>query len=118
MEEARLKSLWRRKKMTVPFSDFQKWYISVDKKCCYCGITEDKIKSLLDSERLKTKRILTRGRKLELDRKNPELAYDNLDNIVLSCYWCNNAKTDTFTHNEFLTVGKVFASIWEQRISA
>lgn len=116
MDYTRLKNLWRRKKMNVPFSEFQQWHALMEKKCCYCGITEDTIKVLLDSERLRTKRISTRGRKLELDRKSPELSYDNLDNIVLSCYWCNNAKTDTFTHKEFLEVGKVFATIWKERV--
>lgn len=116
MDYTRLKNLWRRKKMNVPFSEFQQWHALMENKCCYCGITEDTIKLLLDSERLKTKRISTRGRKLELDRKSPELSYDKLDNIVLSCYWCNNAKTDTFTHEEFLEVGKVFASIWKERV--
>lgn len=116
-EEKRLKALWTKRKTETPFSVFQSWLSSQDKKCFYCGITEEKIKSLLDSKRLTTKRIVTRGKKLELDRKQSELSYDNLGNIVLSCYWCNNAKTDTFTHEEFLEVGKVFSKIWQQRLN-
>ncbi len=41
------------------------------------------------------------------------LPYDQLNNVVLACYWCNNAKTDTFTYEEFKEVGKVFANIWK-----
>jgi 5-methylcytosine-specific restriction endonuclease McrA len=110
-----IKNLWRRKKMKIPLDEFIKWYLSQDKKCFYCGITEEEIKNLLDNGKLITKRIKTRGRKLELDRKAPNLSYDNIDNLVFSCYWCNNAKTDEFTTNEFKEVGKVFKKIWEKR---
>jgi 5-methylcytosine-specific restriction endonuclease McrA len=64
-----------------------------------------------------TKRIDTRGKKLEFDRKISDASYDDLNNIVLACYWCNNAKTDTFTHEEFKEVGKVFANIWKNRFN-
>ena len=30
----------------------------------------------------------------------------NKDNCVLACYWCNNAKTDAFTADEFKPIGK------------
>ena len=110
-----IKNLWRRKKMKIPLDEFIKWYLSQDKKCFYCGITEEEIKNLLDNGKLITKRIKTRGRKLELDRKEPNLSYDNINNLVFSCYWCNNAKTDEFTTNEFKEVGQVFKKIWEKR---
>lgn len=116
-EEKRLKALWTKRKTVTPFSAFQSWLTSQDKKCFYCGITEEQIQKLLDRNLLTTKRLATRGRKLELDRKQSELSYDNLDNIVLSCYWCNNAKTDTFTHEEFLEIGKAFSKIWQQRLT-
>lgn len=121
LKEERLKisgirNLWARKKIRMPFSDFFKWYLSHERKCYYCGITEDQIKELLDNGRLSTKRIVTRGKKLELDRKKPDLEYDNFDNIVFACYWCNNAKTDTFTDDEFKKVGQVFKEIWKTRL--
>ena len=112
---ASIRTLWRRKKITIAFPDFYKWYLSQERKCFYCDITEQEIKELLDSGRLTTKRIATRGRKLELDRKRPEVEYDNFDNLTFACYWCNNAKTDTFTEEEFFKVGKVFKEIWRQR---
>ena len=101
----------------MPFSEFYTWYLSHEPKCYYCDITETQIKLLIDSERLTTKRLSTRGRKLELDRKEPNMEYDNFKNIVFACYWCNNAKTDTFTEEEFLEVGKVFKTIWKQRLN-
>ena len=113
---ASIRNLWTRKKIKMAFSDFYKWYLSHERKCFYCDITEPQIKELIDSGRLTTKRLATRGRKLELDRKQPDLEYDNFDNLAFACYWCNNAKTDTFTEEEFLKVGKVFKEIWKQRL--
>lgn len=114
---ASVRNLWARKKIKkMAFPDFYKWYLTHEKKCHYCEITEAEIKVLIESERLKTKRLSTRGRKLELDRKQPELEYDNFENLVFACYWCNNAKTDTFTEIEFLKVGRVFKEIWKQRL--
>lgn len=113
---AGIRNLWTRKKIQMPFRDFYKWYLSNERKCFYCKITEDQIKQLLDSGRLTTKRISTRGKKLELDRKEPNLLYDNFENIVFACYWCNNAKTDTFTDEEFKKVGEVFKEIWKNRL--
>jgi len=98
--------------------EFYNWYTGLKRKCEYCEITEAEIQSLLDKEQLKTKRLKTRGRKLELDRKIPDLKYEKLDNIVLCCYWCNNAKTDTFTYEEFKEVGKVISKIWKKRLSS
>lgn len=115
LEIASIRKLWARKKIKMSFPDFYNWYLSCEKKCFYCDITEPKIKELIESGRLTTKRLSTRGRKLELDRIKPELEYDNLKNLAFACYWCNNAKTDTFTEDEFLKVGKVFKEIWKQR---
>lgn len=116
-ENLRLKQLWTKRKTDKPFSVFQEWHLSADKKCFYCGITEQEIKLLIDNNWLTTKRLKTRGRKLELDRKQSELPYSNLENLVLSCYWCNNAKTDTFTHEEFLEVGRIIGDIWKKRMT-
>ncbi|TPE43604.1 hypothetical protein [Pontibacter mangrovi] len=114
---AKIRKIWTTKKFTPVFEDFYKWYNELERKCHYCDITESEIAELLESGKLATKRIATRGRKLEYDRKEPNLPYNDLKNIVLCCYWCNNAKTDTFTYDEFKEVGKVFKSIWQQRMA-
>src|SRR6266446_6303079 len=54
---AEVRNLWNRKKITISFNDFYTWYISHERKCYYCEITEQEIKELLDSEKLATKRI-------------------------------------------------------------
>lgn len=109
-----LRRLWSAKCPELNFYDFKNWYESVDKKCHYCGLTEEGMSILWASYPDLTKR--NRGRKLEIDRKMPNEKYEVIDNLVLSCYWCNNAKTDTFTDAEFLKIGEVIKQIWAKRL--
>lgn len=108
---AEIKSIHTRKASETDFHQFYNWYLTLqENKCCeYCGITEKEISEIKPY----TKR--SRGSKLELDRKEPNLPYNIVENIVYACYWCNNAKTDTFSHGEFKKVGAVIREIWNQR---
>lgn len=110
-----VKNVHTRKKIGIDFKTFYEWHKTIedDKKCFYCGITESEIE-LLNNHQPLTKRL--RGKNLELDRREPNLSYDDIDNLVYSCYWCNNAKTDTFTDKEFQEIGKVISSIWRKRL--
>ena len=110
-----IKNLHTSKKIGIDFKIFYDWYKSIeaDKRCYYCGITEAEIEAL-NKEQPLTKR--SRGKRLELDRKEPNASYDDINNIVYSCYWCNNAKTDTFTDIEFQEIGKIISSIWQKRL--
>ncbi len=81
--------------------------------CDYCGITNDEINALADKHQLRKKNF--RGWTLEIDRLDSNLEYSK-DNCVLACYWCNNAKTDEFTFEEFKEVGKVIRKIWDKRL--
>lgn len=71
----------------------------------YYGITNEQSFALnqaqLDGRRANATRGGKRGKRLELDHKDPFLHYDNLENIVWCCYWCNNAKSNFFTCEEF-----------------
>jgi 5-methylcytosine-specific restriction endonuclease McrA len=82
-------------------------------KCCYCGITEKRIDQLIRNQKIHKK--ANRGFKLEIERfdSNQEYFYKNVD---LACYWCNNAKTDEFTKEEFSPIGEEISKIWEKRI--
>lgn len=80
----------------------------------FCEVTEDDLSKLWQNFPDLTKR--NRGRKLEIERLEPNLPYNITSNLVFSCYWCNNAKTDTFTKDEFLKVGKVIENIWKERL--
>jgi len=46
----------------------------------------------------------------------PNLEYSIMKNLVYSCYWCNNAKTDTFKYEEFLEIGKEIEKVWNKRL--
>ncbi|MBK9357019.1 MAG: hypothetical protein IPN08_06465 [Bacteroidales bacterium] len=83
-------------------------------KCAYCGITIPMILELANNQLLNKKNY--RGWSLEIDRKDSNREYTP-DNCVMACYWCNNAKTDEFTHEEFKEVGKMINKIWADRLS-
>ncbi len=86
--------------------------------CFYCGITLKQIEKLSENLELFTRRCYysNRGFVFEIDRKEPYKEYSP-DNVVLSCYWCNNAKTDEFSAKEFRqTTGKAMRKIWNDRI--
>ena len=85
-----------------------------ERRCDYCGITENKIDELISKSKIYTKRLYSRGRSLEIDKKEPNKDYTP-ENIVLSCYWCNNAKTDEYTYDEFKRIGVLNRLIWENR---
>lgn len=114
-----IRRIWKLKfkntETTESFWEFKKWYEITEKKCFYCGITVNQLNELFQRKELHTKR--NRGRKLEIERLLPNEPYDNLKNLVFSCYWCNNAKTDTFTTDEFKLIGKKIGEIWEKRLT-
>ena len=106
------------------FDQFYNWFNkeSFEKGCFYCGTTiktsEALYKIQQDGLRPDATRGGKRGKRLELDRVDPNLPYDNLDNIVWCCYWCNNAKSNFFTKDEFepiaKEIGKAIKKIMEQ----
>jgi len=112
-----IRTLYNRKKFKkVKFPEFYEWVQNHPKQCHYCDITEEMIKELLESGKLETKRIKTRGKKLELERQEPNEPYDNLDNLVWSCYFCNSSKSDVFSPGEFKEIGEVIKGIWKERL--
>ena len=86
------------------------------KECEYCHITLKEINELMDKKKLFKKHI-TRGWSLEIDRKAANLEYTK-DNCVICCYWCNNAKTDEFSYDEFKKVGVEIEKIWRERLNS
>ncbi|WP_373398596.1 hypothetical protein V8V91_02410 [Algoriphagus halophilus] len=109
-----IRDLWIKKCGDISYDEFEAAYLNTIPQCHYCGITTEQIELLWQKDPELTKR--GRGRKLELERLAPNEEYSNLSNLVFSCYWCNNAKTDTFTEEEFMKVGEVIKGIWEERL--
>ena len=86
-----------------------------DTKCSYCGISTEQIAQLGEKAQLHNKRSETRGYTLEIDRKEPNLEYTK-DNCCMSCYWCNNAKTDEFSVKEFKEIARGINAVWNERM--
>jgi len=114
---SKIRQIWTKKCSEIDFWNFHKWYTAADRNCHYCNISEQHIKVLIDKREIQTKRLKTRGRTLEIERLEPNKPYDDTDNLVFCCYWCNNAKTDEFTEKEFEKIGKCIAEIWENRMT-
>lgn len=92
------------------------WWENTPKICYYCSLPENALEELHKQPNHINKRYPKRGKSLEIDRKRSHLSYSNIENLVLACYWCNNAKTDTFTEEEFSRIGEVIKGIWETRL--
>lgn len=92
------------------FKDF--WKTKDERICGYCGIPEKCIEDLS----IQTKRFYSRGKTMEVDKMEPNQGYTK-ENIILSCYWCNNAKTDEFTLHEFKNIARGINKTWSKRLS-
>jgi 5-methylcytosine-specific restriction endonuclease McrA len=102
----------------IPEDDFYEFYKSddFDRECNFCSIKESEIDKLILSKKINTKRLGTRGKKMEIERLKPNEGYVK-DNIALCCYWCNNAKTDEFTAEEFRPIGKLIGQTLKNRLN-
>ena len=107
--------------------DFCKWYKEessknkVGRQCSYCSISEkdsqqyynciDPIRTLYGKGKKST-----RGKTLEIDREKSDVGYVD-GNLVLACYYCNNAKSDVFEALEFREkIGPAIASVIKSKL--
>ena len=81
---------------------FLSWYEKQMKCCTYCGMGLDDI--VFVSRVMNLNRKATR---LEIDRMDSELPYQS-GNLALACHICNYHKSNFFTHEEFLRIGRVY----------
>ncbi|RLA84870.1 MAG: hypothetical protein DRG78_00095 [Epsilonproteobacteria bacterium] len=95
-------------------SFYEFWNPKSERNCKYCGINEKQITS--NNLEIKTKRFYSRGKTMEIDKIN---AFDDYtkNNIILACYWCNNAKTDEFSLCEFKNIAKAINIVWNKRLT-
>lgn len=117
-QKRNLSSIYRRikKNCCVEWrTDAQKFYEWYDaqferqnQSCNYCRLPED-----TKAYYQKWFREGRRGRSLEVDRIDSGKPY-SLENCVLACYPCNNAKSDVFSYEEFLETDKAIhrVKIW------
>lgn len=112
MTERELKTIFSAKKQKegfeqVTFPAFLVWHqqSNYDEGCYYCGLTNEE-SLFLYNLRPHATRNGKRCKRLEIDRKDPVQLYNNLPNLVWCCYWCNNAKSNFFSEDEFKPVAK------------
>lgn len=91
------------KKRNIDFllnrDSFELWHNSTEKKCFYCERTEEEV--------LKTDAIMQiKCNRLTIDRVDNLIGYLE-DNLVLCCKRCNAIKSDFFTKEEMLLIGKI-----------
>jgi hypothetical protein len=108
----KVRQLYQRKGFKkIGLLDFYNWWTKQAKICNYCGINEQQLSILFEKLKEFNKRP-TRGKTLELDRRIANKEYDDIDNLVLCCYICNNAKSDFFNHEQFIPVGQSIKLVW------
>lgn len=87
------------------FLSFYNWYKNQyntqNGKCYYCKTDEKVIATLFEKKFINRKRT-TRGKHLEVERRDSTDNLYNLENCVLACYFCNNDKSDIFNESEYL----------------
>lgn len=89
----------RKNLLKISKEDFVKWYNSQEQKCFYCKRTLDEIKK--ENDRLNNK-----ANRLTIDRTDNKKGYEK-GNLVLCCMRCNSIKSDYFTKDEMIKIGKI-----------
>ena len=100
---------------------FSDWYLNElnchDFSCHYCGIKIFDLRNLILSGLIRGRKVSNdgiRGLNFEIDRKNPFEEY-NENNCVLSCYYCNNDKSNTFDYEIYKeTFGLARKVAWDK----
>lgn len=89
------------------YEQFSDWYFNQlhnqQLRCHYCNISILSIRQLLNANLIQGRLVRGesyRGPNFELDRMNPNEPY-SVVNCVLSCYYCNNDKSNTFTYDVY-----------------
>ena len=88
----------REKPFLLEKDSFLEWYGVQPKVCHHCGISQENLARIKDSQ-------LRKVHRLTIDCKDNDAGYF-LENMVLSCNRCNAIKGDFFTYEEMLHIGR------------
>ncbi len=103
------------------FENFIIWHLNQPLKCCYCGIEENDLKNYFNEKNPqyyidKDNKARQRGRCLEIEVvKTKDKKKDNIyseSNCKLSCYICNNAKSDFLSAKSFKPIAEGISKFW------
>lgn len=88
----------------IKIYEFIKWVIKQKDRCSYCGLSlEEAIK-------------FNAGMKnFSIDRIDNNKGYE-LDNICFACNRCNNVKSNVFSAEEMIKIGKSFEEIYRKKL--
>jgi hypothetical protein len=100
--------------------NFIDWYMHEiyfhDNKCHYCKTSILDIRKILNAGLINGRSVRgggLRGPNLEVDRRDPFGVYE-VRNCVLSCYYCNNDKSNTFDYETYLEIiGPAKKQVWD-----
>jgi 5-methylcytosine-specific restriction endonuclease McrA len=98
----------RKIKFNIKKEQFVLWYNKQLLKCFYCK------RSLTQIQKEDSKHWKHRILRLTIDRKNNKKGY-KLSNLVLACPLCNGIKSDYFSAQEMLIIGKSIKQIIRRR---
>ena len=99
----RLENYWK-------IDDFVEWYVNEKKECCYCKTSSEELFEFYQSTNSKR----PRGQSLEIERVQ-DTEYTRV-NCKLCCYWCNNAKSDFFSIDEFEKIGVAIGVVIQEKL--
>jgi hypothetical protein len=98
------------------FEKFCLWYMTQEKKCEYCGISEKQLVDLRDIKRGGNLTLNNAEKRkygyLEIEKRDPKKGYSK-DNVVLACPFCNNAKSNLISEKDWI---KYFAPVMKEYI--
>jgi len=96
----------------ITLREFATWLRTQPLRCTYCAIPEPLIQYL--NLRTQVDQPLAR---LGIDRIDHHAPY-NVSNIVLCCFACNKAKSNTFSQSEMQVIGAGIGKSWHARLHA
>ena len=92
--------------------EFAAWFVAQDRSCAYCRIPEKYIERLA----LRTQVGLPLQR-LGVDRLDGDRGYE-IENIVLCCFACNKARSNTFSAQEMMDfIADGVSRAWTRRLA-
>lgn len=100
VKKTNIENTWKKDQFVI-------WYVNHPRICCYCGLLE--YEGAHFNELQPSKRN-TRGKTLEVERYDNSQEYSK-NNCTLCCHWCNNAKSDIFTPEQFKKIAPKFVEV-------